>query len=71
MYMCVHAFGCRPIFACSCVCTCSCVYVNVYMYIRVETGSGHPGYVFSKSSRSDLVSKISESDPDSTLDPVH
>ena len=42
--------------------------------IRVETGSGHPDYlgqvdhIFSGSSGSDLVYKLSGSDPDYALD---
>ena len=35
---------------------------------RVETRSGHPGHVLLRSSRSDLLYKISGSDPDSALD---
>ena len=34
---------------------------------RFETGLGHLGFVLSRSSRSDLVYKISGSDPDSAL----
>ena len=40
------------------------------VYIRVETGSGHPGHpghIFSGSSRSDPDYKISGSDPDAAL----
>ena len=33
------------------------------MYIRIETGSGHPGHVLSRSSGSDPLYKISGSDP--------
>ena len=45
---------------------------NVYCDtgVRVETGSGHPGHIFAGSSGSDLLYKISESDPDSALDHV-
>ena len=47
------------------------------MYDRLETGSGHPGYlgqpghILSKSSKSDPVYKILRSDPDSALDHVN
>ena len=40
----------------------------VVIGIRVETGSDHLAHVLSRSSRFDLVYKISGSDPDSTLD---
>lgn len=70
MYMCVHAFTCRPICACNCVCTCSYVYMYVYMYIKDETGSGHQGRVLSGLSEFDPVYKISEFDSDSALDPM-
>ena len=35
------------------------------MRFRVETGLGHPGHVLSESTGSDLLYKISRSDPDS------
>ena len=41
---------------------------------RVETGLGHsgqPGHVLSGSTGSDLLYKISGTDPDSALDHVH
>ena len=40
-------------------------------WVKAETRSGHPDHVLSKSSGSDLVYKLSGSDPDSTLDHKH
>ena len=50
--------------------------IHNYVSVRVETGSGHQGYlgklchVLSRSSPSDPVYKISGSDPDSALNHV-
>ena len=41
---------------------CVCV-VYVCVCVSVETGSGHPGHIFSGSSGSDPVYKLSGSDP--------
>ena len=46
-------------------------WLNSFIANRVETGTGQLGYVLSGSSKSDLVYKISGSDPDSNLDHVH
>ena len=37
---------------------------NTKVQISVETGSGHPGHIFSGSSGSDPVYNLSGSDPD-------
>ena len=50
--------------------------IHNYVSVRVETGSGHKGYLgklchaLSRSSPSDPVYKISGSDPDSALNHV-
>ena len=43
---------------------------TIQFHHRVETGSGHPGYVLSRLTGSDLVYKISGCDPDFTLNHV-
>ena len=47
-----------------CVCVCTSLYLCFGVHARVETGSGHPGHIFSGSSGSDPLYKISGSDPD-------
>ena len=82
MSMCVYVYGvCVHLYMCVCVCVCYvctyvcvCLYVCVSLYVcmcsRVETGLDFPGHILSGSSGSDLVYKLSGSDPDAALDHV-
>ena len=48
------------------VCIMNCI-SSKSMETRVETRSGHPGHILSRSSGPDPLYKISGSDPDSTM----
>ena len=70
--MCVCVCACACVCMCVCMGGCECVLcVRVYVCIRVGTRLSHlgqPGHVLSRSTGSDLVYKISGSDPDFALD---